>query len=116
MVAAGAIVFMSFALVGLAIGLGARYPRFDAETSTQVAGSYGGVAFMMQAVLFIIVMIALLGWPSSVYLWYRYRSIPLPPARVAFMALSYLTAAVLALAVFLSAMRKGVAALEALGD
>ena len=53
-VAAVAIVFMSFALVGLAIGLGARYPRFGADPS-QVAGSYGGVAFMILAVLFIIV-------------------------------------------------------------
>ena len=71
-IAALAIVFMSFALVGLATGLGARYPRFGADAS-QVAGSYGGVAFMMQAVLFIIVMIALLGWPSSVYLFQRAR-------------------------------------------
>ena len=46
---------MSFALVGLAIGLGARYPRFNAENPTQVAGSYGGVAFMILAVLFILV-------------------------------------------------------------
>ena len=66
-VSALAIVFMTLALVGLAVGLGARYPRFGADPS-QVAGSYGGVAFMMQAVLFVLVMIALLGWPSSVYL------------------------------------------------
>src|SRR5258705_340354 len=64
LMAAGAIVLMSFAMVGLAVGLGARYPRFGADPS-QVAGSYGGVAFMMQAVLFVIVMISLLGWPSS---------------------------------------------------
>ena len=38
---------MSFALVGLATGLGARYPRFAADNATQVAGSYGGVAFMI---------------------------------------------------------------------
>ena len=54
MVAALAIVFMSLALVGLATGLGARYPRFAAENPTQVAGSYGGVAFMVLAVLFIL--------------------------------------------------------------
>ena len=68
-VTALAIVFMSFALVGLAIGLGARYPRFGADPS-QVAGSYGGVAFMMQAVLFVIVMIgaarlAVVGLPAA---------------------------------------------------
>ena len=45
-VAAGAIVFLTFALVGLATGLGARYPRFDAD-ATQAAGSYGGVMFMI---------------------------------------------------------------------
>ena len=74
--AALAIFFMSFALVGLAIGLGARYPRFNAD-ATQVAGSYGGVAFMIQAVLFVIVMILLLGWPSSIYLFQRVRRFPL---------------------------------------
>ena len=55
-VAACAIVFLSFALVGLATGLGARYPRFTAENPSQVAGSYGGVAFMILAVLLIIVI------------------------------------------------------------
>src|SRR5207244_8761138 len=38
-VAAVSIVFMSFALVGLATGLGAKYPRFGADVA-QVAGSY----------------------------------------------------------------------------
>src|SRR3970282_1804865 len=36
-VAAVAIGFMSFALVGLATGLGACYPRFNAENPSQVA-------------------------------------------------------------------------------
>ena len=58
---------MTFALVGLAVGLGARYPRFGADVN-QVAGSYGGVAFMVLAVLYIIVTIAALGWASAVYL------------------------------------------------
>ena len=80
--AAVAIVFMSFALVGLATGLGARYPRFGADAS-QVAGSFGGVAFMIQAVLFIIVMIALVGWPSSLYLFRQVRRVPLPRAAIA---------------------------------
>ena len=39
-----AIVLMSLALVGLATGLGARYPRFTADNATQVAGvTAGGV-------------------------------------------------------------------------
>ena len=46
-ITAGAVGFMAFALVGLAAGLGARYPRFAADNPSQVAGSYGGVAFMV---------------------------------------------------------------------
>ena len=84
-VAAVAIVFMSFALVGLATGLGARYPRFAADNPTQVAGSYGGVAFMILAVLFVIVTIALVGWPSSVYLMQQVRRRPLSATREALM-------------------------------
>jgi hypothetical protein len=61
-----AILFMSLALVGLATGLGARYPRFNAENPTQVAGSYGGVMFMVLAVLFVIIACVLVGWPSSI--------------------------------------------------
>src|SRR3954469_22654875 len=73
-----AIVFMSIALVGLAVGLGARYPRFGGDPA-QAAGSYGGVAFMIQAVLFVIIMIVLLGWPSSIYLFQRARRFPMRP-------------------------------------
>jgi ABC-2 type transport system permease protein len=76
-VAAAAIVFMSLALCGLATGLGARYPRFGTGDASQVAGSYGGVAFMILAVLYILDMIVLLGWPSSVYLLRKVQFAPL---------------------------------------
>ena len=110
-----AIVFMSFALVGLAVGLGARYPRFGADPS-QVAGSYGGVAFMMQAVLFVIVMIVLLGWPASVYLLQQVRRGPLSLSQLSLMALSFLGAFGLSLAIWLASMRSGVRALEGMGE
>src|SRR4029079_10938836 len=64
-ISAIAVLFMALALVGLATGLGARDPRLNADNASQVAGSYGGVAFMIMAVLFMFVLIALVGWPSS---------------------------------------------------
>jgi ABC-2 type transport system permease protein len=112
--AAGAIVLMSFALVGLAVGLGARYPRFGADPS-QAAGSYGGVAFMVQAVLFIIVIIVLVGWPSSVYLLHQVRRAPFTPAQQLLMPASVALAIGLSLFVWLSSMRSGVRALERMG-
>jgi ABC-2 type transport system permease protein len=113
--AALAIVFMSFALVGLAIGLGARYPRFNADP-TQVAGSYGGVAFMIQAVLFVIVMIVLLGWPASIYLFQRARRVPLSTPQQILMTGCFLSAAAISIATWLASMRSGVRALRAMAD
>ena len=110
-VAAVAVIFMTFAMVGLAVGLGARYPRFGADPN-QVAGSYGGVAFMIMAVLYILVMIVLIGWPSAMWLFSRVRSYPLSASREAMMAVSFLLAAGLSVATWLVSMRSGVRALD----
>ena len=111
-----AVGLMSFALVGLAIGLGARYPRFGGDPS-QVAGSYGGVAFMTQAVLFVIVTIALLGWPTSIYLFRQVRrSSPLTGMQMVLMAGCLATAIGLSITVWLSSMRSGVRALQRMGE
>jgi ABC-2 type transport system permease protein len=114
MIAALAIVFMSFALVGLATGLGARYPRFDAD-ATQVAGSYGGVAFMIQAVLFVVVMIVLVGWPSSLYLFQRARGTGLTLVQQGLMCACLVAAVAMSLSVWWWSMRSGVAALRNMG-
>jgi len=113
--AAVAIVFMSFALCGLAIGMGARYPRFDADP-TQVAGSYGGVAFMIQAVLFVIVMIVLLGWPASIYLFQRVRRVPFRTSQELLVIGCFASAAILSVTIWLTSMRSGVQALHRLSD
>jgi ABC-2 type transport system permease protein len=113
--AALAILCMSFALVGLGIGLGARYPRFGADPS-QVAGSYGGVAFMVQAVLFVLVMIVLVGWPSSLYVVRHVRGLALTPAQQLLAAVCTAAGVALSVAVWLGSMRSGVAALEQMSD
>jgi ABC-2 type transport system permease protein len=115
LVAAATIVFMTVALVGLAIGLGARYPRFSAENASQIAGSFGGVAFMIVAVLFVVVLIALVGWPSSSYLWHRARNLEPDAAVYAMMAACYGGAAVLSIVTCFASMRGGVRALENMG-
>jgi ABC-2 type transport system permease protein len=112
---AAAIVFMSFALVGLAIGMGARYPRFDANP-TEVAGSYGGVAFMIQAVLFVIVMIILTGWPASLYLFRRLQRSPLTAQQELLVVGCFASAAILSITIWLTSMWSGVQALHKLSD
>jgi ABC-2 type transport system permease protein len=111
-ITAFAIVFMSFALVGLATGLGARYPRFAADNPSQVAGSYGGIAYMVIAVLFILIVIALLGWPSSVYLFHQSRGIPLDVTQQLAIGVCFLAAALLSAATWWFSMGSGVRALQ----
>ena len=110
-VAALAVVFMSLALAGLATGLGARYPRFAADNPQQVAGSYGGVAFMILAVLFVLVMIALVGWPTSVYLFSTVRGIPLSARQQVLIVGCFASAVALSLATWQWSMRSGIQAL-----
>jgi ABC-2 type transport system permease protein len=114
-VGAAGIFFLSFALVGMAAGLGARYPRFAHESLTQVAGSFGGIAFMILAVLLILVEIGLLAWPSSVYLMHRFRKTPIPPPHQMAMAACFLAALLLCVLASWLPMRRGARALEELG-
>jgi ABC-2 type transport system permease protein len=115
LVSAVAVLLMSFALVGLATGLGARYPRFNADNPSQVAGSYGGVAFMILAVVVIIALIVLVGWPSSVFLWYRSSHLPIPSGTRAVMVACFAAAVSLAAGTWWTGMRTGVRALESMG-
>jgi ABC-2 type transport system permease protein len=114
-VSAIAVFFLSLALVGLATGLGARYPRFNAESPTEVAGSYGGVMFMIVAVLFVIVTCVLVGWPSSLYLWHRARGVPLGAVQLWTIGGCFAAGAAASVTAWLWAMRSGVRALEELG-
>jgi len=109
-----AVVFMTFALVGLASGMGAQHPRFGAENLTQVAGSYGGIAYMILAVLFILVQIGLLAWSSSIYLWHQFHELPLGPRQYALMTAVYAGAATVSAVTWWRPMQRGIRALEAM--
>jgi ABC-2 type transport system permease protein len=108
------ILFMSLALVGLATGLGARYPRFSADNASQVAGSYGGIAFMVMAVLYVLVIVGLVGWPSSVYLFHQVRHLPLGVPERLQMYGCFAVAGAISLAVWWLGMKSGVRALSEL--
>ncbi len=108
------VLFMSLALVGLATGLGARYPRFAADNASQVAGSYGGIAFMVIAVLFVLVIVVLVGWPSSVYLFHQVRHQPRSSSQQLNMYGCFVAVAALSLATWWLGMRTGIRALQEL--
>jgi hypothetical protein len=72
---------------------------------------------MIAAVSYVIAMVVLLGWPSSVFLWRlsRLERQAVPPDEIALIAVCFATAIALSTAVFLYGMRSGVKALEEMG-
>ena len=77
-----------------------------------MAGSYGGIAFMILAVLFVLTEMGLLAWPSFLYLWHRYEGSPLSLRQWLAMGASFAAAGALAVAVTWRSLRDGIRALE----
>jgi ABC-2 type transport system permease protein len=57
------IIVMTFAIGSMALGFGALFPKFDTENPAEIPTSFGGLVFMMTAVAYLGVTIALQAWP-----------------------------------------------------
>jgi hypothetical protein len=71
---------------------------------------------MILAVLFIILLIVFVGWPSSSILWHRAARLSLSPMTQLSIAASFAAAVAMSLATWWYGMRTGVKALEAMGE
>ncbi|HMC54688.1 MAG TPA: hypothetical protein VKH19_05910 [Gemmatimonadaceae bacterium] len=65
------IVFMTFAVAGLAIGFGTLFPQFETENAAQIPTSFGGLLFMMSAIAIIGGVVILEARPVYTYLQAR---------------------------------------------
>ncbi|MBI4513056.1 MAG: hypothetical protein HY702_03010, partial [Gemmatimonadetes bacterium] len=65
------IVALTFALSALALAAGAVYPQFHAENPAQIPTSFGGMVFMMAAVVLLGAVVTLEGWPFLAVLRHR---------------------------------------------
>ena len=71
------ILCVTFGIVGLGVGMGAMYPRFKFENVTQIAGSAGGLLYMIAATSFVAAVLFLEAIPVYLYLSAHYRGSPL---------------------------------------
>jgi ABC-2 type transport system permease protein len=62
------IVMMTFAVAGLAIGFGTLFPQFETENAAQIPTSFGGLLFMMSAIVVIAGVVVLEARPVYSYL------------------------------------------------
>lgn len=54
---------MTFALTAMALGLGALFPNLDTENVAEIPTSFGGLLFMMSAVIYLGIVVLLEAWP-----------------------------------------------------
>lgn len=76
-VSIGTITMMTFALAGLAIGLGTLFPQFETENVAQIPTSFGGLLMMMSAISLIAGVVLLEARPVYAYLSARAFGTPL---------------------------------------
>ncbi|MGH7718002.1 MAG: putative ABC transporter permease subunit [Gemmatimonadaceae bacterium] len=67
-VSVATIIGMTFALAGMALGLGVLFPQFRTENAAQIPTSFGGLVYMMLAVLLIGSVVVLEARPVYSYL------------------------------------------------
>ncbi|HKJ02111.1 MAG TPA: hypothetical protein VJ997_06640, partial [Longimicrobiales bacterium] len=64
---------VTLALTALALGFGALYPNYETENVAEIPTSFGGLLFMMSAVIYLGCVVILEAWPVYLYLSARFR-------------------------------------------
>ncbi|MEW6774775.1 MAG: hypothetical protein AB1405_00615 [Bdellovibrionota bacterium] len=108
----GTVLFMTFAVCALAVGLGARYPDFRYENAARLAMSYGGVLYMLLSMSYVGVVIVLEALPVYLYLSNQSKGFPLDRLDRAAIAVSLGAVALVTAAVIWIPLQRGRAALE----
>ena len=98
-------------LCALAVGLGGRFPRFDAASVAQAPTGYGGLIYMVTSSLASIAVIGLSAWPVVFFLnvergWWRVR-----PSLTTLAVVLAAAALVICVYLIISPMKKGYRAL-----
>jgi ABC-2 type transport system permease protein len=99
-------------LCSLAVGLGARFPRFETENLAQVPTGYGGLIFMVSASVSITLIIGLTAWPVVAYLQLQKGARPWGAWEMILIPLMATLVAILAWQLWRRPFRLGKAALE----
>ena len=81
-IAAGTILCLSVGLTGLAVGLGALYPNFKADSAARMASGPGAILFMVLALSFVTLVVTAEAIPIGMVLYRQYNGEPVGTALV----------------------------------
>jgi ABC-2 type transport system permease protein len=71
------ITLLTFAVAGLALGLGTVFPQYETENAAQIPTSFGGLVFMIVSLLLVTSVVVLEAWPVVAYLRAKVLNLPL---------------------------------------
>lgn len=111
---AGTLFGLAFAIVALALAVGAAYPNLDADNAAKVAASAGGLVFMILCMSFIGVVVMLEAWPVYVIFTSRFTQQPLNAATLASVVLSFAAVVAIIATVLIASIRQGIQRLAAI--
>lgn len=103
---------MTLALVGMGVGFGALYPRFDIENPAKIATGFGGVLYMILSMLWITLVLSLQVIPLRYLLLNRLHSHPFTPSQIAYSSLVFAAILLLTLFAWRAPLRAGARYLE----
>jgi len=113
-VAALSIAFLSVGLTGMAVGLGALYPNFNADSAAQMAAGPGAVLFMVLALLLVAGVVALEAVPVGLFLARQYSGVAPSTGLILSLLCAFLAVIGLNLAAAVIPLRRG--AVQLWGD
>jgi ABC-2 type transport system permease protein len=105
---------MVFAIVALALAVGAAYPNLDADNAAKVAASAGGLVYMVLCMSFIGAVVVLEAWPVYAIFSSRFTRVPLSTATQISVVLSFAAVVAIIVAVLVVSIRSGIKRLEAI--
>jgi ABC-2 type transport system permease protein len=110
----GTLFGMVFAIVALALAVGATYPNLDADNAAKVAASAGGLVYMILCMSFIGAVVVLEAWPVYAIFTSRFMQVPLSAATQASVFASFAGVIAIIAAVLTCSIRYGIRRLDAI--
>jgi ABC-2 type transport system permease protein len=104
--------FAVFAIIAMAIGFGAIYPKFKYENISQVATGFGGLMYMISSVIFMAVIILIEALPVRLFFFAEISGAPMTGFQWLWIILAFLSVFLIICFTIYKSMNLGLKALE----
>ena len=106
------IAIMTLGITSLAVGMGAIYPRFEAENVAKMASGFGGVVYMILSMIFVGLVVILESFPVYLIFMSKIRRFSLDKLQWIRIAISFFAVGILNVIVIVFPFKIGLKSLS----